>query len=456
MARFYEFDALLQKEGWLSPAFVGLDDEGNITYLSDQPYPNAALVEKIEGYVVPGFQNAHSHAFQYAMAGLAEHLPKGAASDDFWSWRNAMYDLALHTTPEQMKAIATMLYAEMLRHGYTSVAEFHYLHHDPDGNAYEDLAEMGHCLMQAAQDVGIRITLVPIYYQLGGFETPATPKQRRFLSQCPEEYMALLDATQKAASHYPLARVGMGIHSMRAVPPEYIVQLYQQPMALPRHIHIAEQQKEIDACLAQLKQRPVEWLLDHVELGTQDHLVHATHMDEQECDRLAASGAHVVLCPSTEGNLGDGLFPLKRYVQQGGHWSIGTDSHVGLNPHEELRWLDYGQRLHFERRNILCQREGDDSGEYAFFESLFSGRRAMGDMRTTCFSIGESFDAAIYDATHPLLACAPAARRLSTIVYALDAHALLGTMVQGVWRIREQRHPQQQQIRASFVRALSG
>lgn len=450
--RRLRFDGVLADSGWIEPGYVELDDAGSLLALAAQPTSDSAGWKAIAGYAVPGYQNAHSHAFQYAMAGHAEHLPVGAAEDDFWSWREAMYGLALTLSPDEIEAIAAMLYAEMLRHGYTAVAEFHYLHHDPSGVPYANRAEIGQRLLAAAESAGIRLTLVPIFYQRGGFEQPATPRQRRFLSATLEEYQQLLEVSHEAVRASKRARIGVGVHSLRAVEPAQAIAAFAQADASwPRHLHVSEQRREVEECLAALGTRPVAWLADNLALDQRFHLVHATHVDADELARIAASGANVVLCPSTEGNLGDGFFPLRRFLERGGRFSIGTDSHVGLAPAEELRLLDYGQRLSSERRNVVCLEPGEDSGERLFSHALQSGRRAMGERDGTgIFRLGEPFDAAIYDADFPPLALAPAARRLSAIVYASDPTALLGTMVAGELVVDRGRHARGDELRSRY------
>ncbi|WP_372368980.1 formimidoylglutamate deiminase [Candidatus Uabimicrobium sp. HlEnr_7] len=425
----WKFDALLQNNTWITPAFVSVDNNGVIKSIDSQ---HQGEFHTIKGIALPGYQNAHSHAFQYAMAGTAEHLPKGALTDDFWSWREAMYNLALNVTPENVRAIATMLYSEMLRHGYTSVTEFHYVHHDTNGEPYTNLAEMGTQLITAAKEVGIKITLVPIFYQMGDFGKPASKRQRRFLSKTVEDYLALYEKSQEACKSYCGANIGAGIHSLRAVCDKDIISMLSQiPKNIPRHIHVSEQQKEVDSCIAYFGQRPVEWLLNNTDINENYHLVHATHLNSQEISGICKSKAQVVLCPSTEGNLGDGLFSLRDFWKQGGRWSIGTDSHIGLNPMEELRILDYGQRLHWQKRNILCNKEGEDSGELAFKESIISGRKAMGNDVKDFFAIGQPLDAVIIDSSHPLIAPTSKERLLSTIIYSCDVSAIFATMVNG-------------------------
>ena len=366
---YFKFKALLQKESWLEPAYVGVDENGLIQYLSDHAPENGIAIEAVEGFSLPGFQNAHSHAFQYAMAGLAENHLTGTP-DDFWTWREAMYACALSVDPDQAEAIAAMVYAEMLRHGYTHVVEFHYLHHDQSGKPYTHLAEMGERMIAAARTSGIKITLVPVFYQKGNFGMEPLPRQRRFISTSVEHYFRILEASRRVVKNSEHARLGFSVHSLRAVEPGDIIRTFQQgPKELPFHIHVSEQQKEVNDCLAYCGKRPAQWLLENLPVNERFHLVHATHLHDDELKRLAVSGASVVLCPSTEGNLGDGIFRMKDYVKLGGHWSIGTDSHIGLNPLEEFRMLDYRQRLITHHRNTF---DGDAAG-YLIGEEIESG-----------------------------------------------------------------------------------
>lgn len=452
----YHFKGLLQSDEWISPAFVCTGAYGLIEYLSDLPQVGVDY-EYVNGYAIPGFQNAHSHAFQYAMAGIAETHRPGAVSDDFWSWREAMYKVALTIDPDQLQAIATMLYAEMVRHGYTHVAEFHYLHHDKSGEPYENLAEMGERLVKAAQVAGIKITLVPMFYQKGGFGMEPQSHQRRFISSTADRYQALLEATKNMVAPHEHANHGFGIHSLRAVAPEDIVNsLADVDSSLPIHIHISEQLKEIEDAIGYLGKRPVQWLLDKAEVTRQYHLVHATHLDNAEIKGIANSGAHVVLCPSTEGNLGDGIFPLDQFQKEGGKWSIGTDSHVGLNPLEELRLLDYGQRLTTHHRNTFTSKTEGDSAAYAMNQSLISGRAAMGNQESEYFKIGQAMDAVIYDVDSPLLAATTLSNILPTIFYSSDSAHVKGTMVNGKWIVKENRHLHKETVVSAFREAIKG
>lgn len=450
----YQFTALLQNDQWITPAYVHLDDTGKTQSISNTPTPEISY-EKIEGYALPGIPNAHSHAFQYAMAGLTERHDLGNNPDDFWGWRKAMYQLALHVNPDQIEAIATMLYAEMLRHGYTHVAEFHYVHHSKSGAPYDNLAELGERMIAAAKKVGIKITLVPIFYQKGGFGQDPTEGQKRFISKDTATYLQLFEASKKACNHYKYANIAYGVHSMRAVEPTEIQSFTKSiDPTLPFHIHVSEQLKEIEASLTYLGKRPVEWLLDNVHLNENYHLVHATHLTQAETIGLAKSKAHVVLCPSTEGNLGDGLFNLKTYQDAGGKWSIGTDSHIGLNPFEDLRILDYGQRTTTHRRNSFYAKDQGDSGAYAFQQVISSGRKAMGSDQKDFFTIGSDFDALIMDATAPLLAVCSPENLSSTILYATDVSMHLGTMVAGKWKVKNGQHFDNQLIKANFIKTM--
>ena len=448
------FKGLLTSHGWKNNVKVQVDTNGIITSIDSNS--DSKNSEFVNGFAVPGFQNAHSHSFQYAMAGLAERHEGTGVPDDFWSWRDAMYKLALTVNPDQFEAIATMLYAEMLRHGYTSVAEFHYLHHDQNGNTYNNLAEMGSRLVSAAKRVGIKITLVPIFYQKGGFGKAPTDGQRRFISSTIDDYQKLYEASEKATKNYTGANGAIGIHSMRGVEPEIIKKVALEfPKNVPFHIHISEQLKEIEDAIAYLNKRPVEWMLDNVNMDNRYHLVHATHLTKEETIGIAKAGANVVLCPSTEGNLGDGIFPLALYQQHGGQWSIGTDSHVGLNPLEELRILDYGQRLTTHKRNSYYLPGQGDSGLFGIDMTLKAGRKAMNNFNATYFKVGEPLDTVVYDANSPLLGCSSLENLSSTIVYATDSFMQLGTITDGKWVTNKNGHILNQKIQEMFIKTIN-
>lgn len=426
----YKLKGLLQNSGWISPAFISVDENGFIISISSEN--NLKVDYDLNCYALPGFQNAHSHAFQYAMAGLAERHSTSQTPDDFWSWRDAMYKLALSVDPDQMETIATMLYSEMIRHGYTNVAEFHYLHHDKNGKPYGHLTEMSERLISAAKNVGIGITLVPIFYQKGGFGKEPNENQKRFISKDVDSYLKLFEESYQQTKSYKNANVAYGIHSMRGVDPESIKELLKlRDKYFPLHIHVAEQLKEVEDCQAYLGKRPVEWMLENMEANDNFHFVHATHLNENEIRDLAKSTACVVLCPSTEGNLGDGIFPLREYQSFDGKWSIGTDSHIGLNPFEELRILDYGQRLISHKRNTFYSKKEGDSGKFALNQITSSGRLAMNDCGDDFFEIGQAFNAALVDADAPLIASSALNNLTSTILYTADSSMQKGAIVFG-------------------------
>lgn len=425
--KYFKFHALLLRNGFMESVYVGIDQQGIITYLSDQK-PDSGNIEIVAGAALPGFQNSHSHAFQYGMAGMAERHSPGT-KDDFWSWREAMYRCALSQDPDGLQALATTLYREMLRNGYTHVAEFHYLHHDENGQSYSNKAELGERLVAAAQAAGIKITLIPVFYQKASFGQEPAESQRRFICHTVDEYLNLLEHSRASVSHYANAKLGFGVHSLRAVTAADIISTFENgPKNLPFHLHAAEQLREVSDCEAFLGQRPIEWLLDHLGVDQRFNMVHCTHMTDDETRRLAQSGANVVLCTGTEGNLGDGIFRLKDFTENGGSWSMGTDSQISLNPLEDLRWLDYTQRMLHHQRNTF-----DDGAASLLAAAILNGRAAMGIETEEYFQIGAPLDAAVYDLNRPLFRQADLENLLSVILYTSDSSALLGTMVNGKW-----------------------
>ncbi|MBT3982795.1 MAG: formimidoylglutamate deiminase [Bacteriovoracaceae bacterium] len=427
--KVWKVDHLLLNKEWLSPAYIEVDDEGIVQKLSSTPIPEAV---DLEGYLIPGFQNSHSHAFQYAFAGLTENL-RDHSKDNFWSWREEMYKLALSMSPDKMKEVATKLYKECTRVGYTSIAEFHYLHHDTNGKPYNDPALMSLCLMEAAKEANIELTLIPIFYQKGGFGKDPLENQRRFISKTIDDYFRLVEQVEKHAKNYENVNHGIGIHSLRAVSGEDIIATFKQaPSELPKHIHIAEQVGEVEDCKDFYGKRPVQWLFENNEVDSTLHLVHATHVNEAECNSIVESCANVVLCPSTEANLGDGIFPLTDYTKIRGEWSIGTDSHIGLTPMEELRWLEYTQRLQSRSRNPLCENSGDDSGSILFHQSIKAGLKAMGKKDGDYFEIGKPFNGVLIDKNSAVISGKPLNKILSTLVFAGDRSVLKATFCRGL------------------------
>ncbi|WP_237153052.1 formimidoylglutamate deiminase [Oryzibacter oryziterrae] len=346
--------------------------------------------------VVPGMPNLHSHAFQRGMAGLAE--TRGASRDSFWSWREVMYRFALTLSPEQVEAVAAELYIEMLEAGFTRVGEFHYLHHDLDGRAYADPAEMAARIAAAAGAAGIGLTLLPVFYAHSNFGGAAPASgQRRFLNDL-DGFAALLDGARRHVAALPGGAVGLAPHSLRAVTAEELAALTDLAGSGPVHIHIAEQTGEVEACLTATGARPVEWLLDHAAVDPRWCLVHATHMTADETARLARSGAVAGLCPITEANLGDGIFSGAAFAGAGGAWGIGSDSNVELSVAGELRMFEYSQRLAARARNVMSLREGS-TGRQLFDAALAGGARALGV--EAGLAIGAPADFVTLRADHP-------------------------------------------------------
>jgi formimidoylglutamate deiminase len=363
-------EAWLPEDGWTRD--VGLEIEnGAIVRVVPGAAPDYG--EWRAGRAIPGLPNLHSHLFQRAMAGLAER--RGPGEDSFWTWRQVMYGFLARLGPEDVEAIAAQAMVEMLERGFTALAEFHYLHHAPDGGRYANPAEMAERIAAAAAQTGIGLTLLPVLYTHGGFgPLPPSEGQRRFLNG-PDEYLRLLDASRRAIAPLEDARLGFAPHSLRAVADEQIGAVVATFPDGPVHIHIAEQVAEVEACVAWCGQRPVERLLATQPVSPRWCAVHATHMTAEETRALARSGAVAGLCPITEANLGDGVFNAKGYT---GAWGVGSDSNVEITAPGELRMLEYGQRLLHRGRNLLARAEGNSTGEGLYAAALAGGARACG------------------------------------------------------------------------------
>jgi len=375
---------------------------------------------------LPGLPNLHSHAFQRGMAGLAE--TRGPADDSFWTWREVMYRFLDHLNPDDVEAIAALAYAEMLEAGFTRVGEFHYLHHDADGRAYADPAEMAGRIVAAAEATGVGLTLLPVFYAQGGFGgAPANPAQRRFLND-PDSFARLVEACRGHLNRSQDANLGVAPHSLRATTPEQLARITPLAEGGPIHIHIAEQMREVHDCLAWSGRRPVDWLLDHADVDGRWCLVHATHMTETETVRLAVSGATVGLCPITEANLGDGVFPAARFFDEGGRFGIGSDSNVLIDAAEELRLLEYGQRLTLRARNVLVAAERPSSGAALYAGAAAGGAAALGQ-GPAGLAAGAAADIVALDADHPSLAGRSGDALLDGWIFAAR-----GGAVESVWR----------------------
>ena len=388
------------------------------------------IVATDAGWRVPGIANLHSHAFQRAMAGLAEHQTH--PEDSFWTCREIMYRFAARMTPESTYAVAAQLYAEMLEAGYTHVCEFHYVHHRPDGTPYEDPAAMSRALMAAARDTGIRMTLLPVLYMTGGFDGRALSARQQRFGHDVDGFLRLFDGLRALQDNG--LRVGCAFHSLRAVPEAAMRQvLAALPAEAPVHIHIAEQVGEVQDCLALRNARPVEWLLREFAVDRRWTLVHATHLTDEETRGVAASGATVAICPTTEANLGDGLFPLRDYLQAGGRWGIGSDSHVSVSPVEELRWLEYGQRLVTRHRNIAVLPGSPRVGRTLLAGVLDSAGDATG-------LAPDPQDAVWLDADAPVLAGATPEDLVDRWLFAGNRRLVRSVRVSGRDRVVDGRH----------------
>ncbi|HEY3148705.1 MAG TPA: formimidoylglutamate deiminase [Dongiaceae bacterium] len=436
-------------DGWQPDVRIEISDTGAIKAVSrglKQPSD-----ERVAGPLLPGMPNLHSHAFQRAMAGLAEEALN--PEDSFWTWRELMYRLVGRLTPEQVQAIATHLYIEMLKGGYTSVAEFHYLHHQPGGAPYANLAEMAERVAAAAEASGIGLTLLPTFYAHGGFGAkPLAEKQLRFKSDV-ERYLKLLEGVDGACKHIG-ADWGLCFHSLRAATEADIKSvLAAHPGERPIHIHIAEQTKEVADCLAWSNRRPVEWLYDKVEIDKRWCLIHATHVTPDEVHMMGHSEAVVGLCPTTEANLGDGIFPAQEFLSANGCLGIGSDSHVSVSALEELRWLEYGQRLKHERRNRLSAGNRPEVADTLYAAALAGGAQAMGK-RIGGIAAGKRADFVVLDGGHPMLANVAPAKLLGRWLFGGNDGWVKDVMVGGKWVVKDRRHAGEEAAQRAFSDAM--
>jgi formimidoylglutamate deiminase len=395
------------------------------------------------GWRLLGIANLHSHAFQRAMAGLAERQTD--PSDSFWTWRETMYRMAARFDPESLHAVAAQLYVEMLEAGYTTVCEFHYLHHAPDGASYAQSTAMSDALIAAARDTGIRLTLLPVLYMSGGFDDrPLSDRQKRFGHDV-DGYLSLFEALH--ARQDQTLRVGCALHSLRAVPIDAMrAVLAALPDDARIHIHIAEQIGEVQDCIAVRDARPVEWLLGNAAVDARWTLVHATHLDEGEITGIARSGATVALCPTTEANLGDGLFTLRAYLDAGGAWGIGSDSHISVSPVEELRWLEYGQRLATRHRNIAVTADTPSVGETLLRSVQTSAANASG------FADEDSI---VLDADAPALVGAREGDVVDRWIFSGNCNPVCEVEVAGARVVSEGRHRARDEVVVRYRKAMA-
>ena len=444
--RDHWFQHALLPDGWHADVRIGVAD-GRIASITPAAPPAPGDARHFA--VLPGLCNVHSHGFQRGMAGLSER--KGREDDDFWSWRDVMYRFNDRLTPDDIAAITAQAYAEMLETGFTRVGEFHYLHNDPAGSPYADRAECAAAIAEAARTTGIGLTLLPVFYAHSDFGGAAPHAgQRRFLTDI-DGFAALVQASRRHLSEG--ANIGIAPHSLRAVTPAELAAILQLAEGGPIHIHISEQTREVDACLAWSGARPVEWLLANAPVDERWCLIHATHLTSAECAALAASGAVAGLCPITEANLGDGTFPAADYFAAGGRFGVGSDSNIAIDAAGELCMLEYSQRLAARKRALLGSHAVPSVGQSLFQGACTGGARALGV--SSGLSVGASADMFTLAADHPAFAGADSATLLDRWIFA----GRPGT-VEAVWRggrqvVAQGRHLAAPQIAARYRATLT-
>jgi formiminoglutamate deiminase len=400
---------------------------------------------------LPGLPNVHSHAFQRAIAGLTG--VRSQDGDSFWSWREVMYRFVARLEPDDVRAIAAQAFVEMLESGFTRVGEFHYVHHAVDGRPYTDIAELTAQVITAADETGIGLTLLPVFYAHADFaDAPPRADQRRFVTRI-DDFAHLVESAERHARRLPDALVGVAPHSLRAVNATELAAVSTLHRDAPVHIHVAEQVREVEQCVAWCGQRPVEWLLEHVQVNERWCLVHATHVDDAELGGLVRSGAAVGLCPVTEADLGDGVFPAALFVARGGHFGVGSDSNVSIDAAVELRTLEYGQRLTHRARNVMASRAGASTGRSLFDAALAGGTQAVSGraVRRAGLAPGQSADLFSLDAGHPALGGRAGDALLDSWIFATRSDSIDRVWRHGRCVVRNGRHVKREGIARRFA-----
>ncbi|HEY9621830.1 MAG TPA: formimidoylglutamate deiminase [Crinalium sp.] len=439
----------LLPQGWAENVCIEIDQTGFITAVTVNASEHHA--NRVPGPILPGMPNLHSHAFQRAMAGLAEGIGQG--TDSFWGWRQVMYGFLDRLTPDQLEIIATFLYIEMLKAGFTAVAEFHYIHHDPQGQPYTQRSELSTRLIAAAQSAGIGLTLLPVLYAYSNFGgQKASTEQRRFITNA-DQFMGIWQDLKPLCDDQPCIRLGVAPHSLRAVTPALLMEVLtavdQADNTAPIHIHLAEQIREVEDCIAWSGLRPVEWAIAHLPLSDRWCLVHATHMNSEECRQVAERGAIVGLCPTTEANLGDGVFPAVEYFKCQGQFGIGSDSNISVSPIEELRWLEYGQRLSHQRRGVIGSPNTTSLGEFLYSGAIAGGAKALGQPIGR-LQPGYRADLVVLDPDLPTLLGASVPHLLNKTIFAGNQNPIRDVMTAGRWVVRDRHHPLETKIYKTY------
>jgi formimidoylglutamate deiminase len=450
--RKFRFTSALTTIGWQKDVCVAVDKTGMIDSIAF----NMRDGRLIRGIAIPAVPNVHSHAHQRLMAGLAEKAGPGA--DSFWTWREVMYGFALKLSPDDLEAVAAQAYVEMLKSGFSCVGEFQYLHHQPDGSPYNEPAEMSLRCISAAEQAGIAITMLPTLYNYSGFGGLASnADQRRFVNDA-DRFTGIYETLKTACAGHPLRQLGISPHSLRAVTPELLKKVLNGVEKDSRvHIHVAEQVKEVDDCLAWCGKRPVEFLLDQFEVSERWCAIHATHMTADEAAGLAKTGAIAGLCPTTEANLGDGVFPADLFMKQGGAIAIGSDSQITISPAEDLRMLEYSQRLRDRTRNALASGAGASTGR-TLLEAVLKGGATCLDNPVGAIDVGMRCDIAVLDDEYPSLIGREADAALDGWIFSAGNAAVKDMIVGGLQVVKDRRHIDEYRIQKKFaetVRRLS-
>ena len=444
------FDEALLPHGWARDVRITVAD-GRIASIASGA--GADLGDERHRIGLPGICNLHCHAFQRGMAGLAES--RGTSTDSFWTWRELMYRFVGRMTPEDIEAVAAQAYVEMLEAGFTRVGEFHYIHHDVSGAPYGNLAELAERIAVAAQASGIGLTLLPVFYAHAGFggQTPESG-QRRFVNDL-DGFARLHDASRRALAGYQGAIVGVAPHSLRAVTAAELTALVGLAGSEPVHIHIAEQIREVEECIAWSGQRPLEWLFDHAAVNDNWCLVHATHATVSEIGSIAASGAVAGLCPVTEANLGDGIFNAPEFTARGGVFGIGSDSNVLIGVSDELRQLEYSQRLALKARNVMVSGGPASTGLALFDGALRGGAQALG-VKGAGLVEGAFADIVSLDDQSVILAGRSGDAILDSWIFAAGRSPVDCVWARGRKVVQDGRHHEREPIAERFRRALKG
>jgi formimidoylglutamate deiminase len=456
MKKYYAKNILLS-DGWAKDKTITIEN-GLITAIETGPQSD---IQVLTGAVIPGMVNCHSHAFQRAFAGFSEQGSEG--KDSFWTWRKIMYKFLERINHDDAQVIAQQLYIEMLKMGYTRVAEFHYLHHDIEGKPYSQdtregvLSTMALAIFKAAQSSGIGLTILPVLYQYAGFgKLPPNEGQQRFINST-AQFNQLVSECFALTKEYLNTNIGIAPHSLRAVDKSAIIEAVAHVRSLdnkaPIHIHIAEQQQEVTDCLQHYSKRPVQWLLDNIELDKHWCLIHATHINEEEQKGIVESKAIAGICPTTEANLGDGIFPTSEFLALQGTIAIGSDSHISVNPIEELRWLEYTQRLTKQQRAVLASSETPSVGQNLWVKAAAGGAQST-NSNTGVLSVGKQADLIVLDEKQTSLFAHNTHHLLDSVIFASQRNIVKDVMVNGNWVVNNGEHLKEQESADNFAQLI--